>query len=124
MRSSTRTIPRDGGCVQPRRYVVGVDEDSRVPLRQSTRGLGWIPGQAVGLMVEDGILRLADLGGAFIESEGTVVCLDRRGRLRLTEAIRSTSGLAAGARVVLLRTVADGLLVLPLTRLGRSWTAT
>ena len=123
MRSSTRKTLQDDGCAQPRRHVVGVDEDGRLPLRSSSRELGWLPGQFVGLMVEDGILRLADLRGAFIASEGTAVCLDGRGRLRLTNAIRSATGLVAGARVLLLQTIADGLVVLPLTRLGSSRTA-
>ena len=102
----------------------GVDKDGRVPLRSLSRGLGWAPGQVVGLVVEDGILRLADLGGAFIAGEGTAARLDGRGRVRLADAIRSATGLVVGTRVLLLRTIADGLLVLPLTRLGGSRTAT
>lgn len=123
MRSTTRTALPNDVRPQPGWHVVGLDEHGRVPLRKSTRGLGWVPGRVVGLMVEDGILRLADLGGAFIAGEGTEVRLDGRGRLRLTDAIRSATGLAAGARVVLLRTIAGGLLVLPLSRLGGSCAA-
>jgi hypothetical protein len=120
MRSSTRRSPQDDVCSQPKWRVVGVDEEGRLPLRLSSRALGWSPGQTVGLMIEDGILRLADLEAAYIASEGTTARLDNRARLRLTYAIRSATGLVAGARVLLLQTIADGLLVLPLTRLGSS----
>jgi bifunctional DNA-binding transcriptional regulator/antitoxin component of YhaV-PrlF toxin-antitoxin module len=67
--------------------------------------------------VDDGILRLSDTRGAFIEAEGVTVDLDQRWRLQVPYGIRATTGLHPGVRVIALTTVDCGLVVLPAYRL-------
>jgi hypothetical protein len=95
-----------------------VDSQGRLSLQTSAVQLGWQHAAPVGLVVDDGILRIADTRGAFREAEGVAVGLDRRGRLQLPCDLRSATGLAPGVRAITLPTIDRGLIVLPLSRLA------
>jgi hypothetical protein len=94
-----------------------IDEQGRLALRGLARELNWRPRQPVGLTVDEDLLRLSDTRGAFIEAEGVVVALDGRCRVQLPYGVRLMTGLLPGTRVMLLVTVARGLVVVPLARL-------
>lgn len=116
MRSSNDVPPGQGHVLDVR--FTTVDRQGRLSLQTTAAKLGWRQAAPVGLVVDDGILRLADTRGAFREAEGVAVGLDRRGRLQLPRHLRSATGLVPGVRVATLPTIDRGLIVVPLSRLA------
>lgn len=100
---STTMPPHETPAVEQSRlhadhHLAKLDGQGRLPLRAPARALGWPPRSAIGLTVEDGILRVSDPRGAFIESEGVRANLDLRSRLQVPSGVRAVTGLLPAGR--------------------------
>jgi hypothetical protein len=100
--------------------IATVDGQGRLALRRPARRAGWLPGQAVVLTVDRGVLHLTDPAGSSAEVVGVVVVLDDRHRAQVPYGLRVMTGLLPGVRVLVLVTSDRDLAAIPMFRLVKA----